>query len=84
MLQKMKRIQVVGPKKDFNHVVDLLYHEGTVHLDDISQCISPDEIFLSKVEKEKAGEVAEVLSKISVILTTLPKIPDDEAVQGTY
>jgi V/A-type H+-transporting ATPase subunit I len=81
MLQKMKRIQVVGPKKDFNHVVDLLYHEGTVHLDDISQCISPDEIFLSKVEKEKAGEVAEVLSKISVILTTLPKIPDDEATQ---
>jgi V/A-type H+-transporting ATPase subunit I len=82
MLQKMKRIQVVGPKKDFNHVVDLLYHEGTVHLDDISQCISPDEIFLSKVEKEKAGEVAEVLSKISVILTTLPKIPDDDTVQG--
>ena len=82
MLQKMKRILVVGPKKDFNHVVDLLYHEGTVHLDDISQCISPDEIFLSKVEKEKTGEVAEVLSKISVILTTLPKIPDDEAVQG--
>lgn len=79
MLQKMKRIQVVGPKKDFNHVVDLLYHEGTVHLEDISQCISPDEIFLSKVEKEKAGEVAEILSKISVILTTLPKIPDDEA-----
>ena len=82
MLQKMKRIQVIGPKKDFNHVVDLLYHEGTVHLEDISQCISPDEIFLSKVEKEKAGEVAEVLSKISVILTTLPKIPDDEAVQA--
>ena len=81
MLQKMKRIQVVGPKKDFNNVVDLLYHEGTVHLEDISQCISPDEIFLSKVEKEKAGEVAEVLSKISVILTTLPKIPDDETVQ---
>ncbi len=79
MLQKMKRIQVVGPKKDFNRVIDLLYHEGTVHLEDISQCISPDEIFLSKVEKEKAGEVAEILSKISVILTTLPKIPDDEA-----
>jgi V/A-type H+-transporting ATPase subunit I len=82
MLQKMKRIQVVGPKKDFNHVVDLLYHEGTVHLEDISQCISPDEIFLSKVEKEKAGEVAEVLSKISIILTTLPKIPDDGAAQA--
>jgi len=82
MLQKMKRIQVVGLKKDFNHVVDLLYHEGTVHLEDTGQSISPDEIFLSKVEKEKAGEVAEILSKISVILTTLPKIPDDEAAQA--
>ncbi|MDD1696187.1 MAG: V-type ATP synthase subunit I [Methanoregula sp.] len=77
MLQKMNRIQVIGPKKEFNHVVDLLYHEGTIHLEDISQCISPEEIHLTKVEKEKTEEVAEILSKISVILTTLPKIPDD-------
>jgi V/A-type H+/Na+-transporting ATPase subunit I len=83
MLQKMKRIQVIGPKKEFNRVIDLLYHEGTIHLEDIGQCISPDEIFLSKVEKEKAGEVAEILSKISVILTTLPKIPEDAEAQ-TY
>jgi V/A-type H+/Na+-transporting ATPase subunit I len=82
MLQKMKRIQVVGPKKDFNRVVDLLYHEGTIHLEDTGQSISSDEILLSKVEKEKAGEVAEILSKISVILTTLPKIPDDEEAQA--
>jgi V/A-type H+/Na+-transporting ATPase subunit I len=82
MLQKMKRIQVVGLKKDFNRVVDLLYHEGTIHLEDTGQSISSDEILLSKVEKEKAGEVAEILSKISVILTTLPKIPDDEAAQA--
>jgi V/A-type H+/Na+-transporting ATPase subunit I len=82
MLQKMKRIQVVGPKKDFNRVVDLLYHEGTIHLEDTGQSISPDEIPLYKVEKEKAGEVAEILSKISVILTTLPKIPDDDTAQA--
>ena len=82
MLQQMKRIQVIGPKKEFNHVVDLLYHEGTIHLEDISQNISPDEIHLTKVEKEKTAEVAEILSKISVILTTLPKIPDDEAAQA--
>ena len=82
MLQQMKRIQVIGPKKEFNHVVDLLYHEGSIHLEDISQCISPDDIHLTKVEKEKTGEVAEILSKISVILTALPKIPDDAAAQA--
>ncbi len=82
MLQKMKRIQVIGPKKEFNHVVDLLYHEATIHLEDVSQCVSPEEIHLSKVEKEKTLEIAEILSKISVILATLPKIPDDAAAQA--
>jgi V/A-type H+-transporting ATPase subunit I len=82
MLQKMKRIQVVGPKKEFNHVVDLLYHEGTIHLEDISQCISPEEIHLSTVEREKTVEVAEILSRISGILATLPKIPSDSAAQA--
>ncbi len=82
MLQKMKRIQVIGPKKEFNHVVDLLYHEGTIHLEDVSQCVSQEEIHLSKVEKGKTVEIAEILSKISVILATLPRIPDDAAAQA--
>jgi V/A-type H+-transporting ATPase subunit I len=82
MLQKMKRIQVVGPKKELNHVVDLLYHEGTIHLEDINQCVSQEEIHLSKVEKEKTIEVAEILNKISVILAALPKIPSDAASQA--
>jgi V/A-type H+/Na+-transporting ATPase subunit I len=82
MLQKMKRIQVIGPKKEFNHVVDLLYHEATIHLEDVSQCISPEEIHLSKVEKGKTAEIAEILSKISVILATLPKIPNDASAQA--
>ncbi len=81
MLQKMKRIQVVGPKKEFNHVVDLLYHEGTIHLEDIGQCISQEEIHLSKAEKEKAAEVADILSTVSSILAALPKINSDAAVQ---
>jgi hypothetical protein len=30
MLQKMKKVQVIGPKKDLQSVVDILYHTGTV------------------------------------------------------
>ena len=82
MLQKMKRIQVIGPKKEFNHVVDLLYHEATIHLEDVSQCVSPEEIHLSRVEKGKTVEIAEIASKISVILATLPEIPNDAAAQA--
>jgi V/A-type H+-transporting ATPase subunit I len=82
MLQKMKRIQVIGPKKEFNQVVDLLYHEASIHLEDVSQCISPEEIHLSRVEKGKTVEIAEILSKISMILATLPKIPDDAVTQA--
>jgi V/A-type H+-transporting ATPase subunit I len=82
MLQKMKRIQVIGPKKEFNHVVDLLYHEATIHLEDVSKCVSSEEIHLSVVEKGKTLEIAEIISKISVILATLPKIPADAATQG--
>jgi V/A-type H+-transporting ATPase subunit I len=84
MLQKMKRIQVVGPKKELNHVVDLLYHEGTIHLEDINQCVSQEEIHLSKVEKEKTIEVAEILNKISVILAALPKTPSDAVSQAAF
>jgi V/A-type H+-transporting ATPase subunit I len=81
MLQRMKRIQVIGPKKEFNQVVDLLYQEGTIHLEDVCKCVSEEEIHLSKVETGKSAEVAEILSKISGILTTLPRIKDDPITQ---
>ena len=50
MLQKMKRIQVVGPKDELNRVVDLLYSSGTVHLENANETINPDEIPLIPVE----------------------------------
>ncbi len=81
MLQKMERIQVIGPKNEFSQVVDLLYHEGTIHLEDVCQCVGDGEIHLSRVEMGKSAEVAEILSKISGILITLPKIQDDTTAQ---
>ncbi len=79
MLQKMERIQVIGPKTSFNHVVDLLYQEGTLHLEDVSKSVSPDEIPLDKVVLDTAGDVTEVLGKINGIFSTLPHISDDTA-----
>jgi V/A-type H+-transporting ATPase subunit I len=84
MLQQMKRIQVIGPKPSFNRVVDLLYQEGTLHLEDVSQSVSPDEIPLQKVVLDTAASVAEVLGKINGIFSTLPKVADDPALQQEF
>jgi V/A-type H+-transporting ATPase subunit I len=74
MLQKMKRAQIIGPKDEFTRVVDFLYHEGTIDLENAMQCISRHELPLKKIECENASEVAEILEKISVIFSILPKV----------
>lgn len=76
MLHRMKRIQVVGPKKDFQGVVNTLYHAGTVHLEDVSRCISPDHICLTKIDAGKEAEVLSLLARTGSILFTLPKRDD--------
>jgi len=81
MLQVMKRIQVIGPKEDLGRAVDLLYHEGTVHLENAHITIPDAEICLRSVRQEETAEISEVLSKTSAIITTLPVIADDPALQ---
>jgi V/A-type H+-transporting ATPase subunit I len=70
MLQKMRRIQVVGAKKDFQAVVDALYRMGTVHLEDVSKLAPAD--LVKKVEPEKDADVSGILVKIDSIFFTLP------------
>jgi V/A-type H+-transporting ATPase subunit I len=77
MLQKMKKVQVLGPKKDLQSVVDVLYHTGTVQLEDISKTIRPGDTLLRKMELEKGGDIANTLVKIGGIFLALPKIKYD-------
>jgi len=81
MLQAMKRIQVIGPKEELNRVVDELYAAGTVHLEDATMTVSPDLITLQPVGVGTADDIADVLSKVTVILGTLPSVPSDRARQ---
>jgi V/A-type H+-transporting ATPase subunit I len=75
MLQRMRRIQVVGAKKDFRAVVDSLYRMGTVHLEDVSKLAPPD--LVKKIEP--GGEdVSGILAKIDSIFFTLPAALDAE------
>jgi V/A-type H+-transporting ATPase subunit I len=82
MLQRMKKVQVIGPKNDLQSVVDLLYHSGTVHLEDISKTIRPGDTLLRKMVTDKGGEIATILVKIGGIFLALPKIKDDTQKQG--
>jgi V/A-type H+-transporting ATPase subunit I len=87
MLQSMKRIQVIGPKEELNRVVDLMYQEGKVHLENASEEVPFKEIRLTPVKLEAAQNISDVLSKIQAIFSTLPVIADDperqKAVQAT-
>ncbi|MDD1662498.1 MAG: V-type ATP synthase subunit I [Methanomicrobiales archaeon] len=73
MLQKMTKVQVVGPKKDLQSVVDILYHAGTVHLEDISKTITPGDSILRRLDMGKGNETATLLMKIGGIILALPK-----------
>ncbi|NMB78395.1 MAG: V-type ATP synthase subunit I, partial [Methanomicrobiales archaeon] len=77
MLQSMKRIQVIGPKKELSRVVDFLYDAGTVHLENASAEISRKEIILDPVKLDAAVSIQDVLGKIRAIFSTLPPIADD-------
>jgi len=82
MLQKMRRIQVVGSRKDFQAVVDVLYHMGTVHLEDVSKHAPAD--LVKKIEPEKDADVAGILVKIDSIFFTLPAVKNDPEKQSSF
>jgi len=85
MLQKMVKIQVLGPKSDLPNVLDFLYTKGTVHIEDAAAPVAYGEVTLKKMTGEQVGDIAIALSKIGGILLTLPKIKGDEkAVARTY
>jgi V/A-type H+-transporting ATPase subunit I len=77
MLQKMQKILVVGPKQLSLSVVDVLYHTGTLHLEDVTASIPKEEIRLKKWESEAREEISGLRVKIGGILRTLPGIREN-------
>ncbi|MDD1668898.1 MAG: V-type ATP synthase subunit I, partial [Methanomicrobiales archaeon] len=78
----MTKVQVVGPKKDLQTVVDILYNTGTVHLEDIKKSITPGDTILRRLDVEKTGEIATLLVKIGGIILALPKTEGDAEKQA--
>ncbi len=85
MLQKMVKIQVIGPTKDLYNVLDFLYAKGTVQLEDASAQVTPGEISLKRMTAEQLDDINAALTKIGGILLTLPKVKiDEKQVANTY
>jgi V/A-type H+/Na+-transporting ATPase subunit I len=81
MLQKMSKIQVIGPKTDLKRAADVLYQAGTVQLEDVSKSIFPGDTVLRRMEAEKGADIAVALLKINGILLALPKPAGDEKIE---
>ena len=77
MLQRMVKIQVIGPKTDLTSVVDVLYQTGTLHLEDVSKSTTPGDTILRKIDVGKGSEIAGLLVRIGGIILALPKAPED-------
>ncbi|MFA4860130.1 V-type ATP synthase subunit I [Methanoregula sp.] len=82
MLQKMERIQVIGPKADLGRVIDVLYRAGTLHLEDAPTIIPHTELHLDRLRQDETEDIAGVLGRINAIFSTLPVIADDPGLQA--
>jgi V/A-type H+-transporting ATPase subunit I len=79
MRQRMENVLVIGPKKDHQNIIDVLYQEGTIHLQNAS--IAQYHGLFNKMELVSLDELTSVLMKINGIYQILPRVPDDEAEQ---
>jgi len=79
MLQKMIDVLVVGPKKDYEKIVDVLYQLGTIHLQDVSDNFESDDLTFKKMDLIKSEEILQLLVKINGIYQIIPTISENGA-----
>ncbi len=63
MLQKMKRILVVGPKRDYQRIIDVLYQAGSIHLED-AKSESAGSMEISPLDTFNPDEISSLLARI--------------------
>ena len=82
MLQKMAKIQVIGPKHDLHSAVDFLYNLGSVHLEDATKTISPGDTMLRRSQQGPRADVASVLIRVNGMVNLLPELPVHEQLKA--
>jgi V/A-type H+-transporting ATPase subunit I len=82
MLQKMAKIQVIGPKHDLHSAVDFLYNLGSVHLEDATKTISPGDTMLRRSQQGPRADVASALIRVNGMFNLLPELPVNEQLKA--
>jgi V/A-type H+/Na+-transporting ATPase subunit I len=77
MIQKMKSVLVVGPKSEFSQIVDVLYHMGTIHLEEVSEYLQPENRNVRKISSTSMTDIPVLLASIEGISLLLPAVKDD-------
>jgi V/A-type H+-transporting ATPase subunit I len=72
-------VLVVGPKKDYEKIVDVLYQLGTIHLQDVSDNFESDDLTFKKMDLIKSEDILQLLVKINGIYQIIPKISENNA-----
>lgn len=75
MLQKMKKILVVGPKSDYQSIISVLYDAGTLHLEDVTNEYSGS-IPISPMEAYNIDFIASLLTRMRGLISILS--PSDQ------
>ena len=76
MIQKMKNVLFVGPKQDYLKIVDVLYHTGALHLEDVTSGF-PGILFTRHEDVRHSEDFSSLLLTIGGILQVLPAISID-------
>ncbi len=77
MIQKMKSVLVVGPKSDFSQIVDVLYHMGTLHLEEVSEYLKPGSGNIRKIVPGSLTDIPTLIASIEGISLLLPAVKGD-------
>ena len=77
MIQKMKSVLVVGPKSDFSQIVDVLYHMGTIHLEEVSEYLQPESGNIRKIVTGSMTDIPALIASIEGISLLLPAVKDN-------
>ncbi len=83
MLQKMKRILVVGPKKDYQRIIDVLYQAGSIHLED-AKTDSPDALVVGPLDTFHTEELSSLLIRIKGQIQILTPVDSKKYIKSPF
>jgi V/A-type H+-transporting ATPase subunit I len=82
MIQRMVNVLVIGPKREYQEIIDLLYRQGSIHLQDIGSTPSLSRDVFRPMDTFTSDDLTALLVKINgiyQILPALPTKPDEQA-----